>query len=121
VSAIEAELKNTLTQVNLPIVLTHDAILPLLRSLAPKTQNIVAIKGSGHHTEATPDSVKKLYDALKAPRTIWVIEAGIHVPDNILSKKRKTDLVINIDTAHSKGPRYFQVLEELNLKLKGLK
>jgi ABC-type Zn uptake system ZnuABC Zn-binding protein ZnuA len=118
--AIESDLKSTLSKINLPIILTHDALLPLLKTLAPNAQNVVAIKGSGHHTEATPQSVKFLYDALKSPRALWIVESGIHVPENILAKKRKNDFILELDTAHSKGQKYFQVLEELNLKLKGL-
>jgi ABC-type Zn uptake system ZnuABC Zn-binding protein ZnuA len=121
-TSIEKELSSSLAQIKLPLVLTHDALQPLFESLKPDpTFIVVAIKGSGHHHEATPHSVKKLYDALKAPKVIWIEEKGIHVPQNILSKKRKTDLVVTLDTANSEGLDYFQVLLNLNNKLKGLK
>lgn len=118
---IENELKATLISVKLPIVLTHDALLPLLESLSANKANVVAIKGSGHHQEATAKSVKKLYDALKSPKVIWINEAGINIPQNILSKKRSADQVIAIDTANSTGKGYFPILNELNEKLKALK
>lgn len=119
---IEKELSLSLSQIKLPLVLTHDALQPLFESLKPDPAFIVvAIKGSGHHHEATPHSVKKLYDALRAPKVIWIEEKGIYIPQNILSKKRKTDLVITLDTAKSEGLDYFQVLVNLNNKLKGLK
>lgn len=118
-----AALQATLTELKLPVVLTHDALLPLLESVTPKEggSSVVAIKGSGHHQEASPASVKKLYDALKAPKVIWILEDKIHVPQNILSKKRASDLVVNIDTANSEGLEYFQVLQTLNEKLQALK
>lgn len=113
-------LQNTLKQLKFPIILTHDALLPLFESL--KSPNgVVAIKGSGHHNEASPQSVKKLYDTLKAPRAIWIIEDKINVPQNILSKKRQSDLVVNLDTANSEGLEYFGVLQSLNAKLWALK
>ena len=115
---IEKELTNTLAQIKKPVVLTHDALLPLLGTLSGKDATVVAIKGSGHHQEATPASVKKLYDALKAPTVIWIEEVGIKVPANILAKKRSTDITIDLDTANSEGLHYFQVLESLNTKLK---
>nr|BDT28756.1 zinc ABC transporter substrate-binding protein [Bacteriovorax sp. HI3] len=115
---IEKELTNTLAQIKKPVVLTHDALLPLLAKLGGKDATVVAIKGSGHHQEATPASVKKLYDALKAPKVIWIEEIGIKVPANILAKKRSTDITIDLDTANSEGLNYFQVLESLNTKLK---
>ncbi|MBC7712605.1 MAG: zinc ABC transporter substrate-binding protein [Rhizobacter sp.] len=117
---VTAELQSTLESLKLPVILTHDALLPLLESLK-FSSGVVAIKGSGHHSEASPQSVKKLYDALKSPKAIWVIETKISVPQNILSKKRNTDLVVNIDTANSEGTDYFQVLKIFNEKLKALK
>jgi ABC-type Zn uptake system ZnuABC Zn-binding protein ZnuA len=118
---ISKELKETIKKLNLPIVLTHDALQPLLESLSTNSEKIVAIKGSGHHTEASPQTVKKLYDALSAPKVVWIIEKNISVPQNILSKKRKEDLEVKIDTANSNGLNYFQVLQTLNDQLKALK
>ena len=119
---IETELQTTLHSLNLPVVLTHDALLPLLEMLSKNKASVVAIKGSGHHSEATPKSVKKLYDALKKPQVIWVEEKGINVPQNILSKKRNDDLTVYIDTANSiESLSYFPTLYELNDKLKAIK
>lgn len=118
---IVSALQTTISSLDLPIVLTHDALLPLLESLTPKESlGVVAIKGSGHHQEASPASVKKLYDALRAPKAIWIIEDKIHVPQNILLKKRTTDLLVNLDTANSEGLNYFQILQTLNEKLQRL-
>lgn len=114
-------LKATMIELKLPIVLTHDALLPLFLSLNSRDgANVVAIKGSGHHQEASPASVKNLYDALKAPKVVWILEDKIHVPQNILAKKRSSDLLINLDTANSDGLAYFQVLQNLNEKMQGL-
>lgn len=118
---VEHDIGATLANVKLPVILTHDALLPLMETLRGKNATVVAIKGSGHHQEASPKSVKKLYDAMKAPKTIWVLEEGINVPANILSKKRTADISIKIDTANSDSLKYFQVLDELNEKLKALK
>jgi ABC-type Zn uptake system ZnuABC Zn-binding protein ZnuA len=119
---IENDLQVTLSALKLPVVLTHDALLPLLETLSKNSANVVAIKGSGHHSEATPTSVKKLYDALKKPQVIWVEEKSINVPQNIMSKKRKNDLTINIDTAAPiETQSYFPILNELNDKLKVIK
>lgn len=117
---IEQTLKETLHSLKTPIVLTHDALLPLLRSLAP-TATIVAIKGSGHHQESGPEDIKRLYNALKAPKVIWLEETAINIPQNILAKKRSVDLTVKLDTANSEGLQYFQVLEALNEKLKAIK
>ncbi|MBY0413850.1 MAG: metal ABC transporter substrate-binding protein [Bdellovibrionales bacterium] len=118
---IEADLRVTLSTVNFPLVLTHDALLPLLEKLSQRDTQIVAIKGSGHHQETTPKAVKNLYDALRGPRVIWIEEESIRVPQNVLAKKRSTDITIKIDTAHSEGPSLFPVLVELNEKLKANK
>lgn len=116
-SAIEAELKKALTVLNRPVILTHDALLPLFKSLNP-SQPVVAIKGSGHHEEAGTDSIKKMYDALKSPSVVWVVESGIHVPQNVLNKVRATDTIVKIDTANSSAATPFSVLTELAAKLK---
>jgi len=116
----EKQLNITLSQVDYPIILTHDALWPLLNSLKGTSTSIVAIKGSGHHEEASTSSVKKLYDALKAPKAIWIEEKGIHVPSSILNKKRASDLVIKIDTARSEGPGLFPTITKLNDELSKL-
>lgn len=121
VTKIEAELKTSIQNIKYPVVLTHDALLTFLESLSDKHSKVVAIKGSGHHQETSPKSVKKLYDALKEPKVIWVEEQGINIPQNIMSKKRANDLTLKIDTANSLGTSYFPVLSELNEKLKALK
>lgn len=114
---IESELAGALHGLNKPVILTHDALLPLFKSLHP-TQPVVAIKGSGHHEEAGTDSIKKMYNALKAPSVVWVVESGIHVPQNVLNKVRPTDTIVKIDTANSSSTTPFSVLSELAQKLK---
>lgn len=120
---ITTTLFNSIVGLKIPIVLTHDALLPLFESVLGKERAglVVAIKGSGHHQEASPSSVKKLYDILKSPKVVWILEDKIHVPQNILSKKRATDLILNLDTANSEGLDYFQILYNLNDKLQALK
>lgn len=116
-SRIESELKSSLALLNKPVILTHDALLPLFKSLHP-ARPVVAIKGSGHHEEAGTDSIKKMYDALKAPSVVWIVESGIHVPQNVLNKVRATDTIVKIDTANSSSTAPFSVLSELAGKLK---
>jgi len=116
-SAIENELSAQLKKTKAPLILTHDALLPLLTSLDP-SHVIVAIKGSGHHEEVGTDAIKKMYNALEAPVAIWIVESGIHVPGNIMNKVRSNDIVIKLDTANSSSTAPFSVLTELILKLK---
>lgn len=114
----EAQLRAVLIKINKPIILTHDALLPLFLSLAKSHKfPIVAIKGSGHHEEANPESIKKMYGAMEAPQVIWILEAGINIPQNILNKIRKNDIVLKIDTGKSKDGEEFSVLGELTKSL----
>jgi hypothetical protein len=113
---VEASLSLALSKIKMPVILTHDALLPLLTSLSP-LQTIVAIKGSGHHEETGTDAIKKMYKALENTKVIWIVEQGINVPQNILNKIRPVDIVIKIDTAKSKSLTAFSVLEELAQKL----
>ena len=117
-SIIEKKLTETLATLKLPVILTHDALQPLFTQLARNKNLIIAIKGSGHHEEANPESIKKMYQALKSPKAIWILETGINVPDNILNKMRKNDIVIKIDTADSKSTYDFSILNDLANKLK---
>jgi len=117
--ALESKLSKALSAIDKPIILTHSALLPLLVSLSPKkfTRSIIAIKGSGHHEEASTDAIKKMYDALKSPQVIWIEESGIHVPSNILNKMRPTDFKITIDTANSSEQIPFSSLRSLTSQL----
>jgi len=116
---IEKKLKENLIKIKMPIILTHDALLPLLKALSINKNNIFAIKGSSHHEEASASSIKKIYDALKAPRVVWVLEDNITTPENIKSKIRKNDIILSIDTAKSPSDSSvdFALLENLNNKL----
>ena len=115
--AIENKLKTTFTRIKYPVILTHDAIEALLNSLKNNQTKVVAIKGSGHHDEASTSTVKRLYDALRSPVVIWIEEEGIHVPQNIISKKRKQDLTLKIATDFSNNESSFAHLESLNESL----
>jgi hypothetical protein len=118
-TSTESNLNLALRKTLFPIILTHDALLPLLKNLDPN-HNIVAIKGSGHHEETSAQAIKKMYDSLRAPIVIWVIEANINVPQNILSKIRVNDLVIKLDTAKSNDNTPFFALNDLTEKLNKL-
>jgi len=114
----EEQLQSVLLQIKKPIILTHDALLPLFLNLVNKSNiKIIAIKGSGHHEEANPNSIKNMYNALSAPSVIWIAETGINIPQNILNKMRPSDVVIKIDTGKSKSTEVFSVLNELSEKL----
>jgi ABC-type Zn uptake system ZnuABC Zn-binding protein ZnuA len=123
-NTIEEQLKLTLHSLKTPIILTHDALLPLLKKLSINQNQITAIKGSGHHEETSAAAVKNVYSALKSPRVIWIFEDNINVSENIKNKIRKNDLIINIETAKSMSNEDdFSILQNLNKKLQdaGLK
>lgn len=115
----EDQLRSILIKIKKPIILTHDALLPLFLNLTQNGKHsIVAIKGSGHHEEANPESIKKMYNALVAPKVIWIQETGINIPQNIINKMRANDIVIKIDTASTNENEAFSVLSELTEKLR---
>ena len=119
---IETLLSADLKNISLPIVLTHDALLPLLKKLAPNKNQIIAVKGSTHHEEVSAAAVKKVYDALKEPKIIWIIENNIATAENIKNKIRSTDIVVKIDTA--KSPTLdgdFALLQSLHKKFQEIK
>ena len=114
---IENQLRSILMKIKKPIILTHDALLPLFLNLGGPKYPVVAIKGSGHHEEANPQSIKKMYDALATGNVIWIQEMGINIPQNIINKIRPNDIVIKIDTGNGKENEAFSVLAELTQKL----
>lgn len=113
----ENDLRLSMQKLTLPVILTHDALLPLLNALKTAKVTVIAIKGSGHHEETSSSSVKKLYDVLKYPKAIWIEESGIHIPANILNRKRQGDVVIKIDTAKDTGNGPFSTLLQLSSEL----
>lgn len=116
---IEDQLKQALTRTIHPIILTHNALLPLLLNLdSNKTRPIIAIKGSGHHDEANSQTIKKMYDVLTNKKVVWILETGINLPPNIFNKIRSSDLVIKLDTANTKDEKPFSDLFELTNQLK---
>lgn len=114
----ELELKSALDKLKFPLVLTHDALMPLFLSLKPDLK-ITAIKGSGHHHEPSAKDVKNLYAFLQAPKVTWIIEKSINIPKNILSKVRPTDRSLEIDSNQNKE-KQFDIINELIAKLKAI-
>lgn len=122
---IEAELQNDLTKLNIPLILTHDALLPLFNKLTSNKKQIIAIKGSSHHEEVSATAIKKVYDALAKPKAAWIIEKNIAVSSNVKSKIRKTDIILNIDTAQQPDPigniEDFATLKNIHNQLQEIK
>jgi hypothetical protein len=116
-SEIETKLKKTIANLHFSIIVTHDALVPLLKTLSPTTQNIVSLKGSGHHEELNSAAIKNLYKALSDKRVIWIKEKNISIPTNISNKIRANDLVIELDTSSTKRKSPFSVLTELEAQL----
>lgn len=116
---IEEKLKQSLKEINLPIILTHDALWPLLSKL--NANNVVAIKGSSHHEEVSPAAIKNLYNTLKAPSVLWIEENNISIPHNIINKKRSTDYLVKINTAESTNLNPFDILEKLHKQILKIK
>ena len=113
---IEVSFYEAVSKLRYPIVLTHDALYAYILKANPDPLKILAIKGSGHHEEASPLSIKKLYQLLKNKKIIWLEEKGIHVPANILNKKRKEDFVITLDTAQSMNNPHDHIISQTLLE-----
>jgi hypothetical protein len=114
---IENKLKIALSKINLPIIVTHDALSPLLKTLSPYSDNIISLRGSGHHEEINSSSIKILYRALNKEKVIWIKEKNISIPSNILNKIRSSDVIIELDTSLTRRQSPFNVLNELEDKL----
>lgn len=120
---IELKLTNVLSKTKSPIILSHDALYPLFKAYKSETLKVIPLKGSGHHDEVSPDTVKGLYNILKEKKVIWILEKNINIPANILSKVRPTDKVIEIETGISSTTEInsdFPVLSELIKELNNL-
>jgi len=97
IEKINLSLTETLKMVKHPIILTHDAIEPLLKFYGSHLK-IISLKGSGHHDRLSPRTMKELSKILLKGKVIWVLEKNITVPENVLKMIRKNDSTINIDT-----------------------
>lgn len=101
-------------KISTPIVLTHDALIPLLKKLNLK---VFALKGSNHHEDISPNAVKSLHGETKNTEVIWIQEEGFEVPPAIKRLIKKNDKVITIDTNGKKGDDVSLVLSVLKTKL----
>lgn len=103
---IEQKIINKLKNVKYPIILSHDALLPLLKYYGNDFHiSLTSLKGSGHHDEVSAQSVKELYTYMEKSKLIWIIEKNITIPNNIQNKIRKSDIKIEIDTSKSLNER----------------
>jgi ABC-type Zn uptake system ZnuABC Zn-binding protein ZnuA len=120
VTEIENKISQTISKLNSPIVLTHDALSPLLTTYGKSTNKnfkIINLKGSNHHEEISSNSLKNLYQNINGQHVIWILERDIKIPDAINAKIKSSDKVINIDSANSSTSSVsqdeFQVLTKL--------
>lgn len=99
----------------IPVIVSHDAIVPLLTSFGIKAYSI---KGSGHHEEPSPKQLKNIQDILKQnPKVLWIVEKQIHFPHSIEHLQRKSDKIIKIDTNNDFPSTGLSALEELKQSL----
>lgn len=101
-------------KIQLPIVITHDALLPLFKNLGLK---VLTLKGSGHHEEVSPSAVKSLYAETQNTPVIWIQEEGFEVPMAIKRLIKKNDHVIKIDPNGKMGENVFDTLAHIGNKL----
>lgn len=117
-SNVESHIAADLKLISSPVILTHDALLPLLKKLSTNKNQIMALKSSTHHGEVSAAAVKHVYDALQNSKVIWIFEDNIAVSENVKNKIRKQDTIIKIDTAKSPDNNQdFSLLETLHKKL----
>lgn len=93
----EEKLKGVASKVSLPIILSHDALVPLFRSWGIDAH---AIKGSGHHEEPRPAQLKELQRLLqKNEKVVWLIESRISFPSALKKMQRTNDIKLELDTS----------------------
>lgn len=95
------------------LVLTHDALTPLL---AKTFTNLVSIRSSHHGDSISPKTIKSLEDFLNSNQKssiLWIVEDQIEIPAKIKKKIRTHDKVIKIKTTLDKRESIYEVLEEL--------
>lgn len=112
VITIENELESKLKKINNPIVLTHDALYPLLRKYIREDVLIINLKGSNHHEEISPQAIKNIYK-IKEKRITWILEKNIAIPDAINKIIKNEDKKIFIDTANNVVAKEFSTLNLL--------
>lgn len=94
---IEKQLEQAASAIKLPIIISHDALVPLLRSWGI---DAYAIRGAGHHQEPGPAQLKALQKLLvKHEKVIWLVESRIHFPASIKTMQRAQDQKIDIDSS----------------------
>ncbi len=75
-----------LKSVNKTFVLTHDALLPLLKRYS---SNVIALKTSDHHAQVLPSTLKKLAQLENSANVIWILEKNIAIPDQMIKRFKK--------------------------------
>lgn len=115
---LETQLKVYFEKNKTTIVLTHDALEPLFKSLGA---DIISLKGSGHHEEISPSAIKKLYNQTKDKKLTWILETGFDIPSSVRNKIQNKDRVLKVDTMGSPQQKITFVLENLLQQLQNTK
>lgn len=109
----EKILSSQLQKISRPIIITHDALVPLFLKLKRKDQFIFSLKTSDHHDEIKSKTIKELNDILKKEKSVvWLLENEIEIPMQLKNLIRKSDKIIRIETGYTKnGIGQSQILE----------
>lgn len=100
------------------LILTHNALAPLLESLGAK---FIILRGAGHAHEISPEIFKQVHLLLKDhPSVTWIIEKEIALPPQLASLIRDSDKKVSVKVSGNFGKSLYAPLEELTSKLEEL-
>lgn len=98
------------------IVLTHDALSPIL---VKHGLDVITLRGSHHGERLSSATLKKLHNELaKKTKVIWLLEEPLENSDQILALIRKTDHKVSINTLgfslENPFETYLRILKKLS-------
>lgn len=97
------------------VVLTHNALAPLLESLGTR---FIILKSGAHAHEISPDVFKEVHHLLaKHEKLLWIVESEIGIPPQLSTLIRESDHKIVIKVSGHYGDSTFGPLEELSAKI----
>ncbi|MCO4793493.1 MAG: hypothetical protein KC493_07270 [Bacteriovoracaceae bacterium] len=106
----------SLDKLDSTIVITHDALLPWLKSTS---SNVLLINVHDDHHEMTPSQMKKLVKEVKKSSSVhWIIETQFHHPPSLERLISKNHKVLRINTTGLTKQKTGSILKTLNTFLK---
>ncbi|MGB0453060.1 MAG: hypothetical protein ACPGJV_05035 [Bacteriovoracaceae bacterium] len=118
IDTLKKRIKNILSNKNFTLILTHDAVYPLLSHFS--WNHTLVIKESHHGNQVRATDLKTLYKLTHKKSSkpiVWILEKNMPLSARIRRRIKEADIILKVDSPGLKSKQASQTLNTTLIKL----